>query len=75
MSVSATGNVWPDRGEALAAWLDLGVDAFQTLGVAHGFEPAPGSVAAIDRLTVTAHEPRHVSAGPWFALLDTHRCR
>jgi hypothetical protein len=68
-SVPAGGRTWPQRGQALAAWLELGVDAYQDLGAAHGFEPVAGSVAAADRLTLTAHEPRHASAAPWFAIL------
>lgn len=73
-SVPATAHEWPDRGAAIAAWLDLGVDCYQQLAEAHGFEPTQDSLAAHDRLTLTPNEPRHASAGSWFALLTMAGC-
>ena len=60
---------WPRRGQALAAWLASGVDAFQQLSNQHNSEPAFDSVAHHDTLTVSADTPSLARAGPWFATL------
>ena len=60
---------WPNRGIALGAWLDMGVDAFFALSDRNGTRPAVDSLAWCDEITVTSADDRAGSACAWFARL------